>query len=127
MNLDGGSASGDESSGVSERAPPRDQVDIPRVDHYRVPKMPPFIRNDTGLWFLQVERTLRLARIVADETKADTVVAALDSDASAIIRDILLIEPPSARQYGLIKERIINAFATSAKSKLLSNLLSSEI
>ena len=80
--------------------------------------MPLFIRNDPGLWFLQVERTLRLARIVADETKADTVVAALDADAIAIIRDILLIEPPPANQYGLIKERIINAFATSAESKL---------
>ena len=118
MNSDGGSASGGELSGVSERAPPRDQVDIPRVDHYRIPKMPPFIRNDPGLWFLQVERTLRLARIVTDETKADTVVAALDSDAIVIIRDILLIEPPPANQYGLTKERFINAFATSAESKL---------
>ena len=118
MNLDSGSASGGEPSESSELAPPRVQVDIPRVDHYRVPKMPPFIRNDPGLWFLQVERTLRVARIVADETKADTVVAALDADAIAIIRDILLIEPPPANQYHLIKERIINAFATSAESKL---------
>ena len=80
--------------------------------------MPPFIRNDPGLWFLQVERTLRVARVVADEIKADTVVAALDADAIAIIQDILLIEPPPANQYDLIKERIINAFATSAESKL---------
>ena len=80
--------------------------------------MPPFIRNDPGLWFLQVERTQRVARIVADETKADTVVAALDADAIAIIWDILLIEPSPANQYDLIKERIINAFASSAESKL---------
>ena len=80
--------------------------------------MSPFIHNDSLLWFLQEERTVRLARIVADETKADTVVAALDDDAIAIIRDILLIEPTLANQYGLVKEMIINAFATSAQSKL---------
>ena len=98
-------------------APPNPGDDL-RVDHYRIPKIPTFIRTNPALWFLQVERTLPTARITADLTKADVVISALDPDTVAILRDILLVDPPPQNQYDLIKNRIIGTYATSAESKL---------
>ena len=90
----------------------------PRVDHYRIPKIPIFIRTDPALWFLQVERTFRASRVTADDTKADIAISALDPDTVTILRDILMVEPPPNNQYEQIKSRIINTYATSAETKL---------
>ena len=55
-----------------------DNIQIPRIDNYRVPKLPPFSRVDSALWFIQAEISMRNARISVESTKADTVLAALD-------------------------------------------------
>ena len=88
--ISGGQAPG--GSGLQSSV--RNPLAYPRVDHYRIPKIPIFIRSDPALWFLQVERTFRASRVTADDTKADIVISALDSDTVAILRDILMVEPP---------------------------------
>ncbi|KZC13976.1 hypothetical protein WN55_06546, partial [Dufourea novaeangliae] len=57
----------------------------------RVPKIPTFFRGDPDLWFLQVEISFRNARITAEATKADAVLAALDMEVLSTVKDILSV------------------------------------
>ncbi|XP_076282231.1 uncharacterized protein LOC143209861 [Lasioglossum baleicum] len=66
---------------------------------------------------LSVEATFRNARITSQTTMADTVIAGLDTDAAAIISDLIMCPDPVA-PYTRIKERIISTFSTSAEAKL---------
>lgn len=68
-----------------------------RVDSYRVPKIPGFFRSDPELWFLQAESTLRNARITAECTKADAILAELDIEIVSCVKDIISMSSPPPR------------------------------
>lgn len=89
-----------------------------RVDHYRVPKLPPFYHADPALWFLQAEVSMRNARITTDATMADTVIAALDVEVLSDLKDILMISPAPADRYTQIKTRTIAMYAVSDEANL---------
>lgn len=89
-----------------------------RIDHYRIPKIPPFFEADPALWFLQVESTLRSAQITASSTKADVVIGALDYEVVSAIRDLIAQTPRPEDIFDQIKKRIISTFAVSAESNL---------
>lgn len=89
-----------------------------RVDSYRVPKIPSFFRADPALWFMQIEISLRNARITAEATKADIMLAALDVEVLASVKDIIAVSPPPSDIYSKLKERIIKTFAVSNEAKL---------
>lgn len=93
-------------------------VEQPRVDHYRVPKIPQFFRADPALWFVQVEASLRSAQISAENTKADIVIAALDFEVVSVIKDLIIQSPRPPDIFELIKKRIIVTFAASEESNL---------
>lgn len=97
----------------------------PRTDSYRLPKIPPFFKDDPALWFLQVDASCRNANIVKQATKADLVVASLDFEIVACIKD-LISNPVGDEQYDRIKERIIAAYSSSAESRL-RQLLKGEV
>ncbi|XP_016840340.1 uncharacterized protein LOC107981014 [Nasonia vitripennis] len=90
---------------------------ITRVEAYRSPKLPAFIRADPGMWFNQVEASFRYAHIMVEGTKADCIIEALDQEAMTAIRDIALIEPQPPDVYVQIKNRLITAFSASTESK----------
>ncbi|XP_050303795.1 uncharacterized protein LOC126741433 [Anthonomus grandis grandis] len=89
-----------------------------RLDHYRVPKLPPFSQVDPALWFIQAEVSMRNARILIDSTKADTVLAALDVEVLGCVRDIIIMNPPPVNIYEQIKARVIATYAESDEMKL---------
>lgn len=89
-----------------------------RIDHYRVPKIASFFREDPALWFAQAEISMRNARLTSEATKADTVLAALDVDVLASVKDIISITPAPDNIYERIKNRIISTFAVSDEAKL---------
>ena len=94
-----------------------EQGHAPRLDAYRAPKLPQFYKTDPTLWFGQVEATFRNANITVQLTKADTVIAALDADAAAVISN-LIHAPDREKPYDKIKERMLATFSASAESKL---------
>ena len=87
----------------------------PRVDSYRVPKIPKFIASDPGLWFAQVESSFSNANIVAERTKADHVMAQLEPEILISIRDILMKDPRPADIYTQFRTRIIGSYSVSAE------------
>lgn len=93
-------------------------ANVNRIDHYHVPKIASFFREDPALWFAQAEISMRNARIVAEATKADTVLAALDVEVLACVKDIISITPAPDNIYERIKNRIISTFAVSDEVKL---------
>lgn len=89
-----------------------------RLDHYRVPKLPPFSQIDPALWFLQAEVSMRNSRITTQSSKADTVLAAVDVEVLGCVRDIISAVPPPGDIYDQIKARIIATYAESDEVKL---------
>ncbi|XP_071581337.1 uncharacterized protein [Temnothorax nylanderi] len=92
-------------------------VGPPRVDAYRVPKIPPFLIKDPVIWFIQVEATFETTRITDQKTKAHYVIMSLDAEAIACCRD-LIAEPDEHEPYDKLKARIIENFSASAESQL---------
>lgn len=113
----------DESKAAQERVQHLEQVltaNMARqqVDSYRVPKIPTFCRADPALWFMQVEISLRNARITSETTKADSMLAALDVEVLGSVKDIIAMSPPPPDIFEKLKERIIKTFAVSNEAKL---------
>lgn len=88
------------------------------VDHYRVPKIAPFIRADPNLWFLQAEISMRNANITVESTKADIVLATFDLEVLGSVKDIISASPAHADIYERVKARVISTFAVSDEAKL---------
>ncbi|XP_076232889.1 uncharacterized protein LOC143178244 [Calliopsis andreniformis] len=80
-------------------------------------RLPPFWKENPGLWFAQVEAALSIARISSDDSKYRYVVVHLDQNILPMVSDIL-IDPPQQNKYQTIKSRIINAFEETNESKL---------
>lgn len=89
-----------------------------RMDHYRVPKIPPFFRADPALWFFQTESSFRNSKITDERTKADHIIASLDFEVVACLKDIIVANPQPTDIYQRIKKRIISNYSASAESKL---------
>lgn len=90
----------------------------PRLDHYRVPKLPPFSQVDPALWFIQAEISMRNANIRSSSTKSDIVLAALDVEVLGCVRDIITASPPPNDIFEQVKQRIIATYAVSEEAKL---------
>lgn len=87
-------------------------------------KLPPLWRNNIKLWFVQVECNFQLSGITADNTKYNTVVAAIDPETISAVSDILL-NPPESDKYNTLKSRLIQELSDSENKqirKLLSEL-----
>ncbi|TGZ54618.1 hypothetical protein DBV15_12249, partial [Temnothorax longispinosus] len=94
----------------------------PRVETYRVPKIPPFWKSEPEAWFLQVEASLRVAGITVDRTKADYLLTGVNTEVVAHISDLLKADPPPDNLFERLKERILSVYATSSESCLRSLL-----
>lgn len=87
-------------------------------------KVPPFWPERPEIWFAQLEAQFRMAKIVTDLSKFNTVVAAIESNVLAQISDAVLT-PPESGKYDNLKKCIINTFCDSEQKKtqkLLSDI-----
>lgn len=89
-----------------------------QINSYRVPKIPPFWRNDPETWFLQVEATFRISNCKTDRTKADYLISALDSEIVEHVRDLISADPPATGYYQSLKDRILSSFSISPEARL---------
>ncbi|KFD63933.1 hypothetical protein M514_23924 [Trichuris suis] len=87
-------------------------------------KLPPFWAKDAHLWFTRIEAQFRLSRLTSDAAMFDHVVAGLEPDVAAEVRDIL-VTPPAEQKYGTLKNAIITRF-TDSSSKRLQQVLHKE-
>lgn len=93
---------------------------IPAVNRIQV-RVPPFWKQNPQLWFTQLEAQFANSNIIADLTKFNTIVGAVESDVLASVSDIVL-NPPANNRYRTIKQRLIKEFADSDNRKLKSLL-----
>ncbi|KFD64341.1 hypothetical protein M514_04393 [Trichuris suis] len=89
-------------------------------------KLPPFWAKDAHLWFVRIEAQFRRSRITSDEAKFDHVVAGLEPDIAAEVRDIL-VDPPPIRKYDALKQAVITCLTDSANKRLQQMLHKEEL
>ncbi|GBN22945.1 hypothetical protein AVEN_28163-1 [Araneus ventricosus] len=84
-------------------------------------RVPAFWANNVKLYFAQIEANFRIARIVREQSKFDTLVAALDPQTLTYDSD-LLHTPPIDNQYIALKNRLLSEFEV-LKNKKVRRLL----
>ena len=80
-------------------------------------KLPPFWPSDPEIWFAQVEATFTTRRITSEKTRFDYVIASLSPEVATEIRDLIL-RPPEATPYTILKEQLIRRTAASEQRRL---------
>ncbi|GBM13148.1 hypothetical protein AVEN_64357-1 [Araneus ventricosus] len=80
-------------------------------------KVPAFWANNVKLYFAQIEANFRIAGIVSEQTKFDTLVAALDPQTLTHVSD-LLYTPPKDNPYTALKNRLLSEFEVSQNKKV---------
>lgn len=80
-------------------------------------KVPPFWSDHPEIWFAQIEAQFVIAGITADDTKYNTVLAAIESNILAQIADAVL-QPPRSGKYSHLKKCIIDRFCESEQKKI---------
>nr|XP_015925143.1 uncharacterized protein LOC107453000 [Parasteatoda tepidariorum] len=103
---------------------PNETLDENQIAHVAV-KPPPFWKSNPSLWFVRLKE-FTLAKISADDTKFNYVLAAVDSDVLSSISDIVL-KPPTTEKYKAIKKRLIELHSESEESKIRTLLQGLEL
>lgn len=80
-------------------------------------KIPPFWPSDPELWFAQVEAQFGIKQITTQNTKYSHVVAALSPEAATEVRDLILT-PPDANSYDVLKAALIERVSLSKRRKI---------
>ncbi|GBM39923.1 hypothetical protein AVEN_250241-1 [Araneus ventricosus] len=84
-------------------------------------RVPAFWANNVKFYFSQMEANFRIAGIVSEQTKFDTLVAALDLRILTHVNDILYT-PPVDNPYTALKNRLLSEFEVSQNKKVRSLL-----
>lgn len=94
---------------------------------YRVGvKTPIFNADDPVLWFAQLEGQFALSNITTDSTKFYYVLAQLEPQHSAEVRD-LIVSPPATGKYDKLKTELIKRLSASQERKLKQLLMHEEL
>jgi hypothetical protein len=75
-------------------------------------KVPPFYRQNTRVWFLQLESQFTLARITSSQTRYHHCLASLPEDVAA------MLDLSGEADYDALKQRLLVAFERSKAQKL---------
>lgn len=94
---------------------------------YRVGvKVPVFNADDPLLWFAQLEGQFTLSNITTDSTKFYYVLAQLEPQHSAEVRD-LIVSPPTTDKYEKLKTELIKRLSASQERKIKQLLMHEEL
>lgn len=88
--------------------------------------LPPFIRRDVGLWFIQVEALFRTSQVTDDQQRYDLTLAALDQIAANEVRE-LLEDPPETEKFKSLKKALMDRLAVSEESRIRQILANQQI
>lgn len=80
-------------------------------------KIPPFWKANPALWFCQLEAQFKTSGITQDETKYNSVVAAIESEILAQVSDLIL-DPPDNDKYDTLKKRLQDCFTDSETCRI---------
>ncbi|XP_022827198.1 uncharacterized protein LOC111356944 [Spodoptera litura] len=89
-------------------------------------RTPPFNPSDPELWFAQIEGQFILSNISTDATKFYFVLAQLEPQHAAEIRD-LVVSPPASAKYDTIKAELIRRLSASKERKIKQLLMHEEM
>lgn len=93
-----------------------DTEGLTNIDAVKLLKIPPFWRENSSLWFIQLEAVFSESRITSDLSKFNYVVMHLDQSTLSFVADIVQ-DPPQHDKYKVIKNRIIKEFSDSNETK----------
>lgn len=80
--------------------------------------IPPIVRDNIELWFIQLEHWFAVNRIVSDSTRFSTVVAALDANLLQQIYETVRNPPaPPASKYDAVRTAVIRNFTESEQRR----------
>lgn len=79
-------------------------------------KVPPFWPEHAEIWLAQVEAQFAVAGLTSDDSKFNTVVAAIESNVLVQISDAIL-NPPEKDKYGNLKKCIKERYCESEQKK----------
>lgn len=102
----------------------RDQ-DPPEVLRVAV-RVPPFWPEEPALWFAQVESQFVLSKITTDETKFCYLVAQLDHQYAAEVKDVIT-NPPATDKYVKLKSELIKRLTASQERRVKQLLMHEEL
>lgn len=100
----------------------KSESDINRVSV----KVPVFWPGNVKLYFAQLEANFRIAGISVEQTKFDTLVAALDGETLGCVSDIIF-NPPKDNPYTTLKSKLISEFEFSQVKKIKTLLSDVEL
>ncbi|XP_028412501.1 uncharacterized protein LOC114535338 [Dendronephthya gigantea] len=89
-------------------------------------KIPPFWPSDPELLFAQVEAQFAVKQITVQHTKYSHVIAALSPEAATEVRDLILT-PPDANPYDVLKAALTERVSLSKRRKLHQVLHAEEL
>lgn len=89
-------------------------------------KVPPFWTENPNIWFTQVEAQFSLSGITVDQTKFDTVVAAMETKILNQVSDAVE-NPPVTGKYDNLKKKLLHLFGTTEAQKIRKLLSDLEI
>lgn len=79
-------------------------------------KLPAFWSKRPHIWFAQAEAQFQLRNITQEATRFYHVVAALDATTAERVED-LIVTPPNADPYTVLKQRLTQAFSLSDRER----------
>ncbi|KAL0867491.1 hypothetical protein ABMA27_000911 [Loxostege sticticalis] len=89
-------------------------------------KIPPFWAQEPALWFAQIEGNFFISGITADSTKFYHVIAQLDHQYAAEVKDIITA-PPKENKYEKLKNELIKRLSESQEKKVKQLLVHEEL
>lgn len=89
-------------------------------------KIPPFWPQEPAIWFAQVEGQFAISNITSDATKFYYVVAQLEHQYAAEVKDII-ISPPADNKYEKLKNELIKRLSASREKEVKQLLVHEEL
>lgn len=108
-----------------EMATAGDTKSPPEVNKVAV-RIPPFWPEEPAVWFAQIEGQFALAGITTDATKFYYVIAQLDHQYAAEVKDII-INPPAQNKYDKLRTELIKRLSASHERKVKQLLTHEEL
>ena len=79
-------------------------------------KLPAFWPTEPMGWFVQAEAQFATKNVIADQTKYDNLVGALDKETVTRVLD-LLVAPPIADKYNTLKARLLGSLSLTRRDR----------